>query len=345
MNRLGLLGLVASALVACSHPQPPVTPLPPEKPAEPVAKAEPAPPPAPPAPPKVAPFDIELGAPGTATVKLVSPGKGKRVVATVAPAAGGKTPVELHVDFTPTQDGTAQRTPTLILRGDAEVTAADKTGAQYKITITATDTHYPEKLARIDQLERGLAGVVGMTMTGNVTPDGEVGKLALHHDAAAPMSSEVMKLFNVTWLPAWPVLPKEAIAPGAKWQATTMYKLASQLDITEVTDYELVSYKDKTWTIKGTSKVTGGDQAAGEGVTLKDISGTGTLQATLVDGALIPTVHHTLTVAFTAAAPQGQLKLALELGNDIGAPGTTPTPTPTPTPAPTPTPTPTPTRR
>lgn len=329
MNRLGLLGLVASALVACSHPspQPPVSPLPADKPAEPVAKSDAPPPAPPPEPPKLAPHDTTIDAPIT-TVKLGAPGKGKRVVAKIAPVAGGKTPIELHVDFTATQNGQTQPTPTLVLRGDAEAVTVDKDGTQYKLTVTATDTHYAAGVAKVPQLEAGLAGTVGMTMSGSVAGNGAAGKLALHHDAASPVSAELMELFKVTWMPLWPTLPTEAVAPGAKWQAVSTFKLAGQIDVTETVDYELVAYKDKTWTIKGVAKLAGKEQTL-EGAPVSDISGTGTLDATLVDGALIPTVHGKLAAKFNVTPPgQQKLEFSLVLGNDIGAvDGATPAPT------------------
>ena len=321
MNRLGLLGLVACVLAACSHPQPqpPVSPLPAE-PAEPVGKTAPPPVPVPPEPPKLAAHDTAIDAPTTA-VKLVSPGKGKRVVAKIAPAAGARTAVELRVDFTATQNGQTQPTPTLILRADAETVSADKDGAQYKLTVTGTDTRYASGVAKVPQLEAGLAGTVGMTLSGSVAGTGAAGKLALHHDAATPVSGELMELFKVTWMPLWPALPTEAIAPGAKWQAVSTFKLAGQIDVTETVDYELVAYKDKTWTIKGVAKLAGKEQTL-EGAPVSDISGTGTLDATLIDGALLPTTHGKLSAKFNVTPPgQQKLEFALVLGNDVGAVG------------------------
>lgn len=317
MRRTVLVVLLAAA---CSHPSPPPPPPKPIDVTPPGEKPVEAPPPvAKPTPPpdKPEPHDAQVPA-QNATVKLVSPGKGKRVVAKIAPVAGSKTPVELHVDFAPTEGGHTEATPTMILRGDAEAVTADKTGTQWKLTIAGTDTHYTAGKARNDRLETGLQGIVGMTITGAVGSNGIADKLALHHDAVTAFGSQLMDLLALAWLPAWPALPAEAIAPGAKWQTQASYKLADQLDVSETADYELVAYKNKTWTIKATSKITGADQQL-EGAPVTGIAGSGSLDATLVDGALVPTVHGTRRVTFQVTVQGQAIPYALAFGNDIGA--------------------------
>ncbi len=253
----------------------------------------------------------------TTTVKLLSPGKGKRLIAKIAPTQGAKTPVELRVDFKAVQDDHPQPFPTMILRGDAEAVTTDKDGTQWKWTVANTDTHY-DGISANPQLETALRGIRGMTWSGSVAPNGSEGAITLHADAVDDGSAQLMDLLKLTSLPMWPVLPAEAIAPGAKWETTTKLKLVEQLDVTEVVDYELVAYKDKTWTIKGTVKLSGAEQTI-EGAKFKDIDGSGTVEATLVDGALIPTQHSTLNTSFAAVGPQGQVvKASLALANSIG---------------------------
>ena len=70
--------------------------------------------------------------------------------------------------------------------------------------------------------------------------------------------------------------------------------------VTAVTDYTVVSHKNKLWTIKGTTKVTGADQVM-QGGKISKIAGTGTSEITLADGALFPTHEARLETTFTAS--------------------------------------------
>jgi hypothetical protein len=128
----------------------------------------------------------------------------------------------------------------------------------------------------------------------------------------------------------WPVLPTEPVGPGAKWTVTTTQKLADQLDVTQTTDYQLVEHKGTTWTIKGTTKITGADQdiTAGQGPKTKvgKIAGTGTTEATISAGTLSPSSKQHLETSFeatvTAPGQDGKeqtisLKFELKQGNAV----------------------------
>src|SRR5262249_44570395 len=126
-------------------------------------------------------------------------------------------------------------------------------------------------------------------------------------------------------LPKLPVLPKEAIAAGAKWQVTSTGKLAEQLEVTYTTEYQLVTRKGNTATIKGTTKVTGIDKtietpAQGQNPSVKTvmskIKGFGSLDATLIDGALYPALKSEVLTGFSVsvtaannAAQEGTLEM------------------------------------
>ena len=110
-----------------------------------------------------------------------------------------------------------------------------------------------------------------------------------------------MQLIKLSLMPMWVVCPKEAIAPGAKWQVTVSQKLAGQLDVTQTTDYELVTKKGKAWTIKGATKVSGQDQTVGDGKIGK-IGGTGITEVTLNEGALVHPTKQSIKTDFTATA-------------------------------------------
>jgi hypothetical protein len=103
---------------------------------------------------------------------------------------------------------------------------------------------------------------------------------------------------------------------GAKWQSTTVAKLADRLDVTQTTDYELVAHQGTTWTIKGTTKVTGKDQAI-EDSKISQISGTGTSETTIADGALYPTHKSSVETQFTASEKGASAQFVIKVGGAV----------------------------
>ena len=126
------LFLLVVAAVSCGGSQKPNNPPPlPETKTEPPPETKPAPPEEKPAPPPLKPIDVSV-APPKSSVKLVSPGKGKRVALKLTPKQGGKQQVELALDFTEKQTAPAELggasehgLPTVVLTGDAEVKTVD----------------------------------------------------------------------------------------------------------------------------------------------------------------------------------------------------------------------------
>ncbi|HEU0035485.1 MAG TPA: hypothetical protein VFQ53_32970 [Kofleriaceae bacterium] len=329
MKRLALVLVVLAACGGKDKKQTNLAPLPDDKP---VAKAEPTPPkpepePAKPPPPS-GPLDLKIPA-TTTTVKLVSAGKGKRQPLKLSAKAGQKQAVEVSLDFALKQSMGGQSednvVPTVVLSGDAETKAVDPSGtAQYTLTITKTDAKETAgSQVPIDKFKEILATLSGLTIGGTVGPNGSTGEVTMHLDKQAEATGQAVELIRLT-LPPWPALPTEPIAPGAKWQATTTTKLADKLDVTQVTDYELVSYKGKVWTIKGKTKVSGADQMM-QGGKITKITGTGTSDFTLADGALYPSHKTTLDASFIASEaepksnPPAQLEFAIKMGAQIVA--------------------------
>jgi hypothetical protein len=321
MNRF----LLAALLLGCgSKTQPPIAPLPPDNPVAVVdagVDAEAAEVPVRPVP--TGPLQVKL-APPSSTVKLVKPGTGKRTVLALAPKVGAKQQVELALDFGVTQSagGQSQKdiVPTVLLGGEAETTATGKEGLAYKLTVAKTDARAIEGAqVPIDKFKEILVGVQGLVISGSV--GGEVSlDLAQQREA----SGQVLDLIRLTY-PAFPAFPTEPLGAGAKWQTTTKTKLADRLDVTIVTDYELVSYKAGTWTIKGASKLTGADQIM-QGGKISKIAGTGTHEVSVVDGALFPSHRVALTATFTAAeaepkpnAPPATLDFEIKVGAAVTA--------------------------
>jgi predicted small lipoprotein YifL len=297
--------VVAASGAACGNKAkgPPLAPLPPDKvDDEAKAKVEPPKQEPKPRPVPVGPLEVKLPAKAV-TVKLVKPGNGRRVAARIAPKAGAKATVELALDFGVTQsvgtESQADIVPTVVLSGNAEITTADKDGAEYALKIEKTDAKETAgNRVPMDKFKEVLASTVGLKISGKVGTTGATGEVTMFLEKQGEASAQVLDLVRLT-LPAWPGLPTEAIGVGAKWTATAITKLADRLDVTMVTDYELVSVKGPVWTIKGTTKITGADQMM-QGGKITKIIGKGTAEVTLTDGAL-PTYKTAIEATFTAS--------------------------------------------
>jgi hypothetical protein len=303
--RLPLLLVVAAACGGSSKP-PPTAPLPGEAtpPAKPPVAAQteprPAAPQAEPAPPKVTgPIEIKLPAVQTA-VKMVSDGKGKKQPLRYTAKPGAKQAVEVAMDFAGKQDTDESVVPTIVLSGEAETKAVDKDGgAEYTLTVTRTDARaVANSSVPIDQFKSVLGSLAGLTIGGKRGANG-AGDVTLRIEHPPEHGADALELIRFTF-PTFPVLPTQAVGVGAKWQATTTAKLADKLDVTQVTDYELVAHQGSTWTIKGTTKISGKDQEV-ENAKISAITGTGTSETTIADGALYPTHKASFETQFKAA--------------------------------------------
>jgi hypothetical protein len=350
--RRTLLTLVLAAVACGGSPKPTTAPPPLEGSAEQgsadaTTEAKKEKPPAPPPEPPPGPLDLTIPAPKV-TVKLVSPGKGKRTPVKVAPKAGDKQLVELALDFSGSQTappeapeqirGTkADVAPTLVLTGNAEVKNVDAGGTtEYELTVDGTDVRDVKgQQVPSDLMKKALASLNTLKIGGTVAANGVGSDLKLHVDKADKEAAGALELVRVEVLPSWPVLPTEPIGVGAKWQVTSTTKLADKLDVTQTTDYELLKHDGKTWTIKGTTKVSGTDQDVDQ-AKLTNITGSGTVDVAMVEGALYPTMKAQVTTGFAAtvtpppgALPPGSpssLQITYELKQ-----GSTVTPNPTPT--------------
>jgi hypothetical protein len=307
------LGLLAATVFACGpKPKPAqLAPLPADKPAEAAVEPKKDPEPAKPAEPAVPQGPVEVKVPpAKVTVKLVSPGKGKRAPLKYAGKPGDKQQVELAMDFasTTSQGGQSQdqSVPTIVLVGDAETKAVDKDGkADYAFTVTATDARDVTGAAGAppaDKFKVALQSLMGLSIGGSVTTNGTLGEMTLRIEKPTELSVGALELIRLT-MPTWPILPTEPVGVGAKWQSTSVQKLADRLDVTQVTTYEVTAQKNKTWTIKGTTKVSGTDQDV-DGGRISGITGSGTSEVTLAEGALYPTYKGSVETKFSATEPK-----------------------------------------
>lgn len=299
--------LILTAIAACSSPKPAAAPQAPD----PKAVATPAvasagDPGASAATRPAAPGGpVELKIPpAQTTVTLVSDGQGKKQVLRYSPRPGARQTIEVVMDFTGRQDTEEATAPTIVLTCDARSGTVDKDGtADYTLTVTGADARPVAGADRTPQdLKPALAGLAGLTIAGKRGANGTAGEVTLRLEHPPASSDDALGLIRET-LPVLPVLPTQPIGVGAKWQSTTAARLAEKLDITQVTDYEVVAHDGASWTIRGTTKVSGKDQKI-DNATISAISGTGTSETTIADGAVYPVHKEQLETRFTASDPE-----------------------------------------
>jgi hypothetical protein len=316
MRRSFFVILVAAA--ACGGKQKSTTPPPPLP--EPVAEKKPEPPKPEPeeAKPQIpeGPVDLTVAAPKV-TVKLISAGKGKKAPLKIGAKSGAKQQVELAIDFRGKSTGLGAPDqedifPTFVLISDAEVKNVDKDGnAEYQLTVNGTDARQVTNQKFTNEQAKEVASALqGLTIAGTINANGSMSDLKMHLETPKAASVGALGFMSIAF-PALPVLPKEPVGVGAKWQVSATLKVAEQLDVTHTTSYELVSRKGKTWTLKGTTKVSGADQKLG-GLNASKIGGTGAIDATVVDGALYPTMTANVQTAFTLSGTDPQTQQTIE---------------------------------
>lgn len=306
--RRSLFALLVAA-AACggkSKPADPPMPLPEPKveeakPAEPEQPKEPEAPPVP-----KGPIEVTLPAP-TIEVKLVTAGKGKKAPLKLSSKVGSKQTTELSLDFTGGQDGPPETggkkdevAPTVVLMADAETQEVAADGAtKFQFTVSGVDTKDKtgQKVSSAE-FKSELGSLIGATIAGSVAANGAPSDLKLRIEKPDAKAAGALEFVKLSLLPMWPVLPTEAIAPGAKWTVTTKQKIADQLEVKKVISYELVSKKGAAYTIKGSTKITGDEQNV-QGAKLGNIGGDGKHEITLNEGALLPTMKQNMATNFT----------------------------------------------
>jgi hypothetical protein len=317
MCRLSLILVIAAACGGSSKP-PPTVPLPEDTKSAtpaPAAEAKPAEPPEPkPAPPS-GPVEVKIPALQT-SVKLVSGGKGKKETMRYTAKPGAKQAIELAMDFSGKQDTDEQIVPTIVLIGEAETKVVDKDGAEFTVTVTGTDARAVSgSQVPVDKFKAVLGALSGLTIGGKLGVTGIVGDVTLRIENPRDNAADTLELIRLTY-PMFPVLPKEPVGVGAKWQSTTTAKLADRLDVTQVTDYEVVAHAGTTWTIKGATKVTGKDQDI-DSSKVSAISGSGASETTIAAGTLYPTFKSSLETQFKASEKDKSTQFTIKVGGAV----------------------------
>ena len=331
MNRLALLLLACVGLAACGGSKPKqqnLAPLPEDKPpataaAEP-KKEEPAPEP----PKELPPLEVKVEVPA-ATVKLVSAGKGKKAPLKYTPTAGAKQDVEVVMSFAQTAamngQSDEQAVPPIVLTGEAETKSVDANGkAEYAFVISSVDAKPDAKGAvPLDKFKIAIASLGGLVVSGSVDAAGTMTEPVLRIEKPDQFSTGALDLLKTT-LPKWPVFPKEPVGVGAKWKATRTMVLKPNaqsdagIEMTHVTDYELVSKKGSTSTIKAKTTITGKEQQIGDAKITK-IGGKGSSEITLEDGALYPSYTTNLESTLTLSAGTESQQHGFKINNTVTA--------------------------
>jgi hypothetical protein len=352
MNRVSLVLVASLALAACGgkSKQTNLAPLPADKPAETAKVEEPKKEPEP-APVALPPLEVKVEVPAS-TIKLVNGGKGKKAPLKYTAKAGTKQQVEVVMSFAQTAsiDGQsdAQIVPTIVLSGEAETKNVDATTgkADYALAVAATDAREVQGSAvPVDQFKVALASLSGLVISGSVDANGTTAETVFRIEKPDRLSTGALDLIKIT-LPAWPLLPKEAIGVGAKWQTTSNQVLRATpnekgIEMTHVTDYELVAKTATTATIKSKTTVTGKDQEY-KGGKISKIAGTGTSEIKLDTGLLYPTTNATMETTLIASEGSKDnvksMQLAFKIGGAINAKAAGAAPAPATPAAATPTP-------
>jgi hypothetical protein len=299
--------LIVAAFAACSSPKPPAAPQTPDPKAVATPAASTAPDPAGSAEVRPAasagPVEVKIP-PAQTTVKLVSDGQGKKQVLRYGARPGARQTVEVAMDFTGRQDTEEATAPTIVLICDARTGNVDKDGAaDYTLTVTGADARPIAGSDRTSQdLKPALAGLAGLTIAGKRGANGATGEVTLRLEHPPASGDDALGLIRET-LPVLPVLPTQPVGLGAKWQSTTAARLADKLDITQVTDYEIVAHEGASWTIKGMTRISGKDQKI-DNAAISAIAGTGTSETTIADGAAYPVHKEQLETTFKASDPE-----------------------------------------
>lgn len=290
--------------------------LPPDQAAQ--EKAPSAPPPvekpAETAPPKpLPPADVALPL-GDSTIKLVNAGKGSKAKLVYAPKADAKQHLEVQMDFHAKQDTQDDISPSVVLVGDATVSAGV---SRFTVTDTSAKARDGAKLPPA-QVAEALHSLVSMTLSNQAAANGTSKELALHIEKPDNMTSSALQLVGLAWPELIPV-PSEPIGVGAKWEVTTKTHFAEKLEITRVTTYELKDHKGAAWTIASTTKITGPDQELeGAGAKATDVGGAGAATITLTDGQVYPTALDTKgDTHFTVSNGTQKMVIAMETATTI----------------------------
>lgn len=240
-----------------------------------------------PPPPESAPFATDLDV-DVETVKLLTPGKGKRAPLTLTAAADSRQPVAYQIGAHAISDDGAGKPaeadqPTLYLRGTAAVTLVEPSGRlRYAFTVeeaTATGA------GTTPALTSGIATLVGAVFSTAVDPDGRVA--ARKVEVAHPIATTPLVIGQVAQsMDTFVALPAEPIGVGATWTSTYPTHLLGQEVVVTVRS-KLVSRKGAIAVVSSETAIAPIVQAVAGGT--GKLEARGTITTVITAGRLLPT--------------------------------------------------------
>lgn len=254
-----------------------------------------------------------------ATVKLLSPGKGKRAPLRMAPTAAGKQQVEWLMDAVISQAPTGQTAqtvtmPTVVLVGTGEVTAVGADGvATYRTVIDAIDARaVPGQSIAPESIKSQVVSLTGMVVDGSVAPGGATGATTYVIEKPVAETAGAIESLRLM-LPTWVPLPTEPIGVGAQWEVSLPVEL-NGIATTHVTVYKLVSRTASTAVLSGVTKVQGANQNL-QDVEVSEISGQGTVSATLETGKLYPKLKRDVSTKVRLKQGSEDVTITMQIGS------------------------------
>jgi hypothetical protein len=225
--------------------------------------------------------------PPTDGIELVNAGREPRrlVRYKLAPSSQTELDVAMDVDMR-----TVDRTvvlPSLVMSIDVAAGATDANGAiKMKASVVGGSArprgeHDP---AMLHVMERQAATLVGLVMTFDLSPWGQVSRTkveATGRDLSEPMQQEVATLTQLSEQLAM-ALPDKPIGPGAIWKHRRTIR-QNQLTLVTMTTVEVTAIAGDAITFKSTTEMTGADQTIAQGSATAQVTairGTGTQTGT-----------------------------------------------------------------
>jgi hypothetical protein len=182
-------------------------------------------------------------------VKLLDAGSEPRTVLRLHPAAGDKQTVTMTMKMgmdmgTAGKSAPAMNIPAIVMSMDVEVKSVSADGdISYAMVFNdatiADDTNTLPAIATA--MKSGLAGISGMTGTGEMSDCGIVKNVEMKLPAtAAPQLQQTIGQMKNSFNSSATPLPEEAVGPGARWEYQTQVK-SQGMKINQTVNCELVS--------------------------------------------------------------------------------------------------------
>ena len=194
-------------------------------------------------------------------VKLLDAGSEPRAVLRLHPAAGDKQAVTMTMKMGMDMSAAGQTMPATAIPGmvmnlDVAVKNVAADGAiiytmAFNDATIAADSNTPP--AVVTAMQNALAGISGMTGTGEMTDRGVVKNVEMKLPAtaaAAALSQSIGQMKDSLSSSATP-LPEEAVGAGARWEYKTRLK-SQGMTLDQTMDFELVSMDGDHVTLRTT---------------------------------------------------------------------------------------------